>query len=114
MDESLMELLAQMAKDFEKIEKAAKQVISDRISSPVGAYDIQTGPHPFGPTAGQWVTVMAVTTKDGKHYGPVGVEIFDDEESAMKGHDSWRRIVMDSPPLVLKDAITEKVTVIGF
>lgn len=113
-DKTLEKLVDMMIKC--EAQEAAKQAIVDRISTPFGFYDIQTGPLPkiaHDIMGGTWFTVIGVTTWDfSKHFGPVGVEKYPDKAAAMAGHDAWRRMVMDNPPMILKDVLTDEVTII--
>ena len=97
--------------------QAAKQAIADRISTPSYYYDIQSGPLPKivqETTNMTWMTVLSAETRDlKKHWGPIGVEIYPDKETAIAGHNTWRRMIMDAPPAILKDAITKEIVVIG-
>lgn len=106
MDDFLNDII----KGLTEICEAAKKVVADRISSPFGYYDIQTGPLPSIVEEGGWMTVIGVTTTDGTCYGPVSVQRYPNEEEAKEGHNTWRHNVMDSPPLILKDTFSQKIT----
>lgn len=108
------EMFERLLNDISKMAEASKKVIADRISVPFGYYDIQTGPALFTQDESNWITVVAVTTaKNSKHYGPIEVELYPDEEAAKIGHDTWRRSIMDTAPLMLKDATTGELTFVA-
>ena len=117
MEENFLKILEQMLEYMKELDELVKEVISDRISTPIGQYNIQTGPSPSRTVeAGispPWVTVVAVETKDGHTYGPVGVEGYQDKSEAIYGHDQWRHLVMDAAPMMLKDIVTGEVVAIG-
>lgn len=93
----------------------SSKIISDRISTPIGYYCIQTGPHLFVDNPDAYITVIGVESYDGKYKTePCGVETFESREDAIKGHDYWRRACMDNPMRVLKDATTGKIITVDF
>ncbi len=114
--EGFIDSLAEFIAVFDQsIDESLNKGFADSISTPIGQFFVETAPFPdfmkvvFG--GHNWGTVVGVD-KDDKTYGPVGVEFYDDEESAMQGHNEWRRLIMDTPPCILKDGVTGKVTYI--
>lgn len=111
-----------MSDFFERLHEAAEKmrdldskVVSDRISTPLGWYNVQTGPHLFSDNPEAHVTVLAVESYDHEHTSkPCGVQLYDSREEAMSGHDYWRRTVMDFPMRMMKDAVTGETITIDF
>lgn len=113
--DNLLNGFSEMLKEFDKaLDKCMEQGFSDSVSTPIGQFYIETAPFPdfmSNIEPHKWVTVVGVE-KNNKAYGPSGVEFYDDRESAMKGHDEWRHLIIDTPPCVLKDVNTGKLTYI--
>ncbi len=105
-------------KDFlNKMKDVDSKIISDRISYVQRDrwYHIQTGPHILSDNPNAYLTVIAVESFDQKNKSePCGVEIYDSREEAIKGHDYWRRTMMDNPPNIFKDQCTGKIITIDF
>lgn len=98
--------------NFGNINKAAEEMISSKIVSPIGSYFIQTGPNPFPKLFDyKFITIVAVQGKNGKEFEPIGVETYETKEEAETGRYNWQRVIMDTPPppLLLKDCVTGKV-----
>lgn len=108
--DEMFEALEHLLEGMKAINAAAKRVISDRLSTPIGHYNIQTGPNPF--SDGEWVTVLAVETDSGKTFGPVGAQEYPSEQEAKTGHYEWRKLICECPPMILKDAKTGEVTLV--
>lgn len=110
-DDKFLELLASM---MASLAEMSGNIRKDSISTSAGDYAIETGPLPFPPPDHpdlNWVTVIGVTNKNGS-FGPCGVEAYPTKEAADAGHDSWRRTIMDTPLLLLKDTLTGEMTVV--
>lgn len=105
-----IEKLSEMTRRLAKAEEIYKrEVISDRISTPIAIYDIQTGPFLFSDN-GEWITVMSCVIRGtDKEIGPCAVQKYDYEEEAERGHYEWRSILLSTPPMIMRDVMTKKV-----
>ncbi|MDE7089077.1 MAG: hypothetical protein K2O54_03065 [Prevotella sp.] len=109
------EMLEKLAEAAARMKDISKKVVADRISTPLGWYHIQTGPHIMSDNPDAYVTVLAVESFDHEHETkPCGVELYDSREEAMRGHDYWRRACMDNPMRIMKDAVTGEVITVNF
>lgn len=105
------DFMKSMKEAIEKIEEASRSTIYDSISTSLGNYVIITGPNPAG---GGHLTLITVERNDKKIAGPVEVQNYETREESKQGHIEWRKMIIDNPPIILKDIDNGEITQIPF
>lgn len=105
-NENFEDFMKSMKEAVEKIEAASHSTIHDSISTDLGNYVIITGPDPI---SGGHLTIIAVERNDEKIADSVEVQNYETREESKQGHIEWRKMIIDNPPMILKDINNGKI-----
>lgn len=104
---SIDKMLSGVASALERMAKAMEEATEDSLSSPIGNYYIHTSPDPISGGYGTWLGLERKSDK--KRVGPYKIQSYATKAESEEGHNEWRKMIIETPPLIIKDIEHEKV-----